>query len=236
MRVAVFGANGPTGRLLVAQLAQAGSDVVAITRRPAALHREVQAIDGAGSVDVVQADVFDPSAVAAALAGTDTVLSVLGVPFTGKRVDTFSVGTAAIVHGMRNAGIRRLAVVSSTGAHHYRNRQDASLSLKLFEPVISHTIGRTVYADMRRMEDIVTGSGLDWTIVRPSTLFDAARVSDYVAGEVAPVGAFTARIDLAHYLCGVARDPASIGTVPIISTVDDTPTFLENMKREAFAR
>ncbi|WP_176561883.1 hypothetical protein [Mycolicibacterium palauense] len=54
---------------------------------------------------------------------------------------------------MRDTGVQRLAVVSSTGAHHYRDRRDASLSLKLVEPIISRTIGRTVCVDMCRMEE-----------------------------------------------------------------------------------
>lgn len=233
MRVAVFGANGPTGRLLVGQLARAGHTAVAVTRRPATYPRVLDDT-GVASVHVVEADVFDRRAVTAALSGTDAVLSALGVPFTRHRVDTFSTGTANVVAGMRDTGVQRLAVVSSTGAHHYRDRRDASLSLKLFEPIISRTIGRTVYADMRRMEDVVTDSALEWTIVRPSTLFDAERISNYVAGMVAPVGAFTARIDLAHYLTTLLEDTATIGTTPIVSTVEGTPTFFENMKREAF--
>ncbi len=224
----MFGANGPTGRLLVGQLLDAGHTAIAITRQPATF----QLIDD--RVDVVQADAFRRQSVVDAIGGADVVLSVLGVPFTRHRVDTFSTGSANIVAAMGDTDIRRLAVVSSTGAYHYRNRRDASLSLRIFEPIISRTIGKTVYEDMRRMEDIVTDSGLDWTIVRPSTLFDAEHVSDYVAGEVAPVGAFTARVDLAHYLSTLVSDTASIGATPIVSTTEGTPTFWQNMKREAF--
>ncbi len=57
---------------------------------------------------------------------------------------------------------------------------------------------------MRRMEDIVAGSGLNWTIVRPSGLFDLPYVTDYIAGRCDPVGAFTSRTDLADYLLKLA--------------------------------
>lgn len=232
MKAVVFGANGPTGRLLVALLAKSGHDVVAVTRRPEAFPALADE-PGVGRVEAVKADVFDRRSVAAALEGADVVLSALGVPFTRKPVDTFSTGTANIVAAMREVGPRRLIVVSSTGAHHYRDRRQASLSLRIFEPIISRTIGKTVYADMRRMEEIVEDSGLDHTIVRPSTLFDAEQVSHYVAGMVPPVGAFTSRIDLAHYLMKVIDDTASIGTTPIVSTTEGAPTFLQNMKQQA---
>lgn len=232
MKTVVFGANGPTGRLLVDRLAESGHAVNAVTRRPEALPVATNE-PGPGRVEAVRTDVFDEQAVAAALEGADAVLSVLGVPFTGKPVDTYSTGTANIVSAMRAAGKRRLVVVSSTGAHHYRDRRGATLSLKIFEPIISATIGKTVYRDMRRMEKIVEDSGLDWTIVRPSTLFDAERVSRYVCGMVPPVGAFTSRIDLAHYLATLIGDTASVGTTPIVSTTEGAPTFLQNMKRQA---
>ncbi|MGK8508123.1 hypothetical protein ACRS5S_08690 [Nocardia asiatica] len=35
MRLIIFGANGPTGRLLTSHALTAGHDVVAVTRRPA---------------------------------------------------------------------------------------------------------------------------------------------------------------------------------------------------------
>ncbi|MGW1092923.1 NAD(P)H-binding protein, partial [Streptomyces sp. NPDC002596] len=37
MRIAVFGANGPTGRRLTDQALAAGHEVVAVTRRPGSL-------------------------------------------------------------------------------------------------------------------------------------------------------------------------------------------------------
>lgn len=234
MRIAVFGANGPTGRLLVTRLAEIGNAVVAITRHPDTFPRPVLDGRARGSVDVMRADVFDRQSIMRAVQGTDAVLSVLGVPFTRRPVDTFSVGTANIASAMCRTEVRRLIVVSSTGAHHYRNRRNASLSLRFFEPIISRTIGKTVYDDMRRMEDVVRASDLDWTIVRPSTLFDADHVSAYIAGEVAPVGAFTSRVDLAHYLATLLGQSDSIGTTPVVSTVEGTPTFWQNMKREAF--
>ena len=182
---------------------------------------------------VAEADVFQQQAVAGVLPGADAVLSVLGVPFTRRPVDMFSTGTANIVAAMRRNAIRRLIVVSSTATHQYRNRRNSSLMLRIFEPVISRTIGKTVYHDVRRMESIVRDSDLDWTIVRPSILFDLDHPTGYIAGDVPPVGGFTARIDLAHYLTTLIDDAASIGATPIVSTTDGAPTFWEYIKRQS---
>ena len=53
----------------------------------------------------------------------------------------------------------------------------------------------------------------------------------FVAGVVPPVGGFTARIDLAHYLTTLIDDAASIGATPIVSTTEGAPTFWEYIKR-----
>lgn len=39
-------------------------------------------------------------------------------------------------------------------------------------------VGRTLYDDMQRMEEIVQTSGVNWTVVRPGGLFDAADPTD----------------------------------------------------------
>ena len=81
---------------------------------------------------------------------------------------------------------------------------------------------------------IVQNSGLDWTIVRPSILFDLPHRTHYTAGQVEPIGTFTARIDLAHYLTTLASDPTAIHKTVIISTTEHVPTFWQNMRRQSF--
>ncbi len=228
MRIVIFGANGQTGRLLTRRVLGAGHSAVAVTRHPDDFPFADPGLTVAG------ADVRDASSLVEVVRGADAVLSTLGVPFSRHPIDTYSVGIRNIVAAMRDTGVRRLVVVSSTGAYHYPNRVDAPLSLRLFEPVITRTIGKTTYDDQRRMESIVRDSGLDWTVVRPSGLFDLPHPTNYVAGEVDPVGGYTARIDLADYIVKLASDPAAAGKTVIVSTTEDTPTMWQMIRREAF--
>ncbi|OBF62513.1 NAD-dependent epimerase [Mycobacterium sp. 852002-50816_SCH5313054-b] len=227
MHIVIFGANGLTGRLLTRRVLDAGHSAVAVTRRP----DEFPVADP--RLTVAGADVRRDG-LAAVVAGADAVLSTLGVPFTRGPVDTYSVGTRNVVNAMREAGVDRLVVVSSTGASPAPGRRHAPLALRLFEPIVAHTIGKTVYHDIRRMEALVRESGLDWTIVRPSGLFDLPRLTNYVAGEVDPVGAFTARIDLADYLVKLVQDGAAHRKTVVVSTTEHTPTVWEMIRREAF--
>ncbi|HZN70202.1 MAG TPA: NAD(P)H-binding protein, partial [Micromonosporaceae bacterium] len=71
MRVTVIGASGRIGRRIVAEAVSRGHEVVAAVRDPA-----VSNVDFNGRV--VGADVFDPAAVAEAVAGCDVVVSAVG--------------------------------------------------------------------------------------------------------------------------------------------------------------
>lgn len=227
MRVVIFGANGPTGRLVTRRALEAGHTAVAVTRRPT----DFPFVDA--GLTVAEADVYDAKAVVDVIAGADTVVSTLGVPFTREPVDTYSVGARNIVAAMRTAGAGRLVVVSSAALDHYPGRTETPFAMRIVEPIITRTIGKMVYDDMRRMEAIVRDSGLDWTIVRPSGLFDLPFVTEYIAGEVDPVGTFTSRADLADYLVRLASKTGHHDTV-VISTTEDTPTMWQMIRREAF--
>jgi putative NADH-flavin reductase len=227
MRTVSFGANGATGRRAVRRALDVGHTVVAVTRRPSDFAFSDAALTVAG------ADVLAPSSLADVVAGADAVVSTLGVPFTRRPVDTYSRGTANVIAAMRKTEVSRLVAVSSTGAHHAPGRTGAPAALRLFEPFVTRTIGKTVYDDIRRMETVIRNSELDWTIVRPSGLFDQSLVTEYVAGEVDPIGAFTSRTDLADYLVALAGQPGRRDTVTISTTVG-TPSMWQMIRREAF--
>ncbi|MGA5464918.1 NAD(P)-dependent oxidoreductase [Mycobacterium sp. NPDC050041] len=229
MTIVIFGANGQTGRLLTRFAVDRGLHAVAVTRRPDDFpfaHPNLR---------VVCADVRDPASVEDVVAGADAVVSTLGVPMSRRPIDTYSVGATNTVAAMRRAGAARLVVVSSTAVTTYPGRTGAPVALRVVEPILKNTLGKSTYADQRRMEGIVAGSGLDWTVVRPSGLFDLPHVTDYAAGQRDPIGAFTSRADLADYLLRSATTADGDRGVVTISTVTDTPTLWQMVRREAFA-
>lgn len=228
MKLVIFGANGQTGRLLTRQVLDAGHDAVAVTRRPDDFPIR------SPRLDIAERDVRDAASLRDVVAGADAILSTLGVPFSRQSIDIYSTGVTNIVAAMRETGVRRLAVVSSTAVTAYPGRTGAPFALRLFEPIIKRTIGKSTYDDQRRMEAIVRDSDLDWTIVRPSGLFDLPHITDYLAGQVDPVGAFTSRNDLAHYLLRVATGSGDRGVVTI-STTTDTPNLWTMIRQEATA-
>ncbi|MYS75035.1 NAD(P)H-binding protein, partial [Streptomyces sp. SID5926] len=75
-----------------------------------------------------------------------------------------------------------------TGAHFFNH---------VLDPLVNRRLGRTLHEDMRRMEAVIRQTDLDWTLVRPSGLFEHPVVTDYHAAETSADGVFTARADLA---------------------------------------
>ncbi|WP_328423107.1 NAD(P)H-binding protein [Micromonospora sp. NBC_00389] len=226
MRTVIFGANGPTGRRLTDQALAAGHEVAAVTRRPGS-------IPARAGLTVLTADITDPAAVDRAVAGSDAVLSALGVPPTRKPITVYSHGAANIIEAMHRHGVKRLVTVSSsvmdptwrpTGEHFFNHVMD---------PLINRRVARTAHADMRRMEAIVGSSDLDWTIARPSGLFDHPTVTDYRVAQDVADGLFTARADLAAAMVAQLTDDRFVHRAMAVITTRVRPSILGLIWNEA---
>jgi len=229
MKIVVFGANGPTGRLLTSQALDAGHEVTAVTRRPDAfpLRRD--------GLRVVGADVHDEAAVAAAVAGQDAVLSSLGVPYSREPIAVYSEGARSIMRAMRSAGIRRLVVVSSAQTDPTLGPHGGFLVDRVAGPIVGY-FGRTLYADMARMEAELRASDLDWTVMRPSGLFDTGHVTRYRIAKDYLNGAYTSRADLADAMLRQLDSDEYVRECCAVVTVDEKPGLLQLVLRESGGR
>src|SRR5258706_13870479 len=93
MNIVIFGANGPTGRLLTQQALEKGYTVTAFTRHP-----ETFPIQGA-RLRVLSGDVYDLAAVEQAVAGQDAVPSAVGGVFWGEKGPPSFPGAGKILRG-----------------------------------------------------------------------------------------------------------------------------------------
>ena len=230
MKIAVFGAHGATGQVLVDQALHAGHDVVAVTRRPDEFPVKH------ANLEVSRADVFDAGDVERAVDGADVVLSALGVPFTRKPIDVYSDGTRNIARAMSRHGVKRIVVVSSSATEPHHHADGGFLLNRVLQPLVTATIGKTTYQDMRVMESLLRESDLDWTIMRPSGLFDAPTVSDYELHEDQAPGIFTSRADLAASMLEQATSTRYVRKVVAVTTSEGAPTLFQMMRKEAFKR
>jgi uncharacterized protein YbjT (DUF2867 family) len=227
MRLCVFGANGPTGRLVTGQALDEGHRVTAFTRHPADFPLEHPRLRVAGG------DVADPDAVTDAVAGQDAVLSVLGVPYSKDPITVYSVGAEHVTAAMHRTGVDRLVAVTSSVVEPNPNRVGGFLFERVLQPYVVNKLGRTLYDDMRRCEAIIRNSGLDWTVVRPSGLFTAPAVSRYTVVPGHGIGRFTARVDLADCLLRELGEGGHHRQAVAVLTTEGTPSLASMMWREA---
>jgi putative NADH-flavin reductase len=229
MSIVVFGANGPTGRLLVSHALAAGHQLVAVTRRPDKFPQQHP------NLTVARADVLDPSAVEAVVSGADAVLSTLGVPYGRRPVTVYSSGARNILAAMERYQVRRLVVVSSSATDPKPYADAGVFFNRVIQPFVVNVLGKTVYEDMRRMEELIFNSEVDWTILRPSGLFDTDFVSDYELAEDHIAGRFTARSDLAAAMLAQVDDERYVRKILAIATSQNVPSMARLIMREAFS-
>ena len=217
MKLTIFAATGGVGRQLLRQAVAAGHDVTAVVRNPAKLAGE--------PVRVVTADLADadPATLELAVRGADAVLSGLG-PHSNADAGIAAPGTAAIVAAMQATQVRRIVVVSaapvatipSPGRPNPPKHDpgDGFFMRHLFTHVASAMFGK-VYADLAQMEDVLAGSGLDWTVVRPPQLTDKPFTGHYrtAYGQNIRGGWFIPRADVAHYMLGALGQPETVKQV-----------------------
>jgi putative NADH-flavin reductase len=228
MKIVVFGANGPTGRQVTKQALAKGHTVTAVTRHPELFpFRDAR-------LQVMRGNVFNLASVEQAVYGQDAVLSSLGVPFSRKPITVYSEGIANIEKAMKSFGVRRLVCVSSSATEPQYDPEGGFFFEKIIQPTIIRTIGRTLYDDMRRMEKLVMNSDLDWTIIRPSGLFETPEVTPYQMAESHIKGRFTSRTDLADSMLQQLTDDSYLRKFAAVVTVATQPNLLKLILKEAF--
>lgn len=157
MKIAVVGATGRTGALVVEQALARGHRVTAVARRPEAV------LARHDNLQVVAADVLDRDTLLPALAGVEAVVSALGAAAGREPTTVYSTGVRNLLAAMRAGGAGTIAVISATPAG--PRGELPFLERRLMMLVLDRFFGEA-YADMRRMEDILRTSDVDWISVR----------------------------------------------------------------------
>lgn len=89
---------------------------------------------------------------------------------------------------------------------------------------------------MWRMEIDLRNSDLDWTIIRPSGLFETPTVTNYRVAEAFIDGRFTSRADLANCMLRQLTDDRYVRKAIAVATVSAQPRLLDFIIREGFKR
>ena len=203
----IFGASGATGRAAVLDAAARGY--------------RVRAIDHSGGeswpegVEEIVADVLEDD-LRGIVRGADAVLSCLGV---GNDLATlasppplYTDGTGRIAEAMAAEGVARLVVIS---ASFVATRDRGPLLFRLgAEPALAR-----VFAQMAEMEEMLAGTRLAWTAVRPGWLMEGPATGDVLIreDEIASDTIRTRHADLAAFMLDCVASGDWARSTPAIS-------------------
>ncbi|MDX3457387.1 SDR family oxidoreductase [Streptomyces sp. ME02-8801-2C] len=207
MKLLILGATGPTGRHLVDSALNAGDQVTALVRNPAALG------DLAEKVTVVAGDATSRRDVAAALAGQDALVAALGRGNSVVADDLFTRSSAAVIAAAETMGVSRLVWLSSFGVGHTLAWSSPAQKL------IYRTLLRSIYANKKIADDSIRSSGLDWTVVYPTRLTDGPAAGTYRADDRLPMkgNPTISRADVAAFMHRAVHDGDWIHRTAVIS-------------------
>jgi putative NADH-flavin reductase len=167
MKIAVFGATGFVGREVVNKtLLQMSHQVNVLVRKP------MEFTFSGPQINIFQGDALDRVAVRKVLEGCDTVIQCLGIGGKGNGQPTtfISDATKIIVEEMERLKINRLIALSNIGAGNSIAFQPWIFT-KVILPYFMRWLN-VIVDDKNRMEPIIMGSSLNWTIIRCPNITD----------------------------------------------------------------
>jgi putative NADH-flavin reductase len=202
MKVALIGATGFVGTPVLAELLNRGHQVTVLARNPAKLAAQP-------GLTVVRADALDAAQVATAVAGHDAVVSAYNPGWSEPQIhDLFLQGSAAIVEGVKRAGLKRLLVVGGAGSLF------VAPGVQLVDtPPFPAEYKQGALAAREALNRLKLETSLDWSFVSPPIgLAPGARTGQYRTG-------------LDNLLPGVGDAPAGISVADLaVAMVDELET------------
>lgn len=249
MKIVIFGATGGTGRKLVEQALQQGHVVTAFARDPNKVkvsHKNLRVAKGnVLDLDSVKSALQGQGAALSALgvrpaiwffllvaiacqvlarftelSGWVNLLVRVGLPLAvlplfQRRTTTLSEGTKNILRVMEELGVSRFVCESSLGVGDSRG-QLGTFANVFFIPLFL----RNIFADKEIQERAITGSPVEWVIVRPAVLTNGPLTGKYkswIGTPEQPIRHKVSRADTADFMLRQLADDRYLRKTPGLS-------------------
>ncbi|MEQ9410244.1 MAG: SDR family oxidoreductase [Fuerstiella sp.] len=228
MTTLVVGANGATGRLLVAELLQRGHGVRAVVRSSKSLPAEMR---DNPQLTVIEASVLDltDGELARHVRGCGAVVSCLGhnLTFQGLFGPPWRLVTAATrrlctaIKASESDEPVRFVLMNTTGVRNRDLDERISFSQKIVTGLLRLLLpphaDNEAAANYLRKQIRSSDAAIDWAVVRPDGLIDEDRVTEYEL-HASPIRSAifdpgkTSRINVAHFMAELATDEMAWNT------------------------
>lgn len=158
MEITVFGASGAIGRLFVEQASQKGHKVKAYVRNPSKItlsHSNLRTIKG---------ELSDSKNIKEAIEGSTVVISLLGPPLKRNYGGMAIVDAHThIIAAMKELKVSRFITIATPST---RSNEDKRSIATVLPPIMAKLLFPKPYKEMVKIGELITNSGLDWTVVR----------------------------------------------------------------------
>jgi len=184
--VAVAGATGRTGKLVVKELAAGGYGVRALVRSAATVSLRQQE-----GIEVAEADLSSVESLERALQGAAFLISAIGSrkPFSAKENNAVdNMGNQNLAKAALKKRIQHMVVISSIGTGDSRNAINVIFRL-LMTPVLRMK---------EKSETFIRGCGISYTILRPGGLSDKELTGAVAFGEGGKISGMVSRQEIAR--------------------------------------
>jgi uncharacterized protein YbjT (DUF2867 family) len=207
-RIAVFGATGLTGRLVVEQALALGHEVVALVRDPGRMALKHPGLAVMGGSPTAARDVE------LCIRGTDAVIHCLGIggKGDGKPTTLISDSVKVVLAAMHQQGVPRILCMSNIGAGGsgtwIANRIVIPLFLRWLLPIIE---------DKNRMEEALRASAVDWVSVRLPNIVEGPEKPVRVSADGRGIGFTITAASAARFLLEQVKASDYLRSAPSIS-------------------
>jgi uncharacterized protein YbjT (DUF2867 family) len=230
MKIAVLGATGRTGQVIVEQALAAKHEVTALVRRPEGLSIRNERLN------VIIGDARDASVIEKLVEGKDGIISSLGLPASGttraevsndQRVDVCVASTELLFATMPKYGVKRIVLMSTHGAG---ASQDGSPYVNWLRELVGERV-----KDKDSMEAFIAASNADveWTVIRNPRIYEGSIGQKYDVYEkiILDRSSKITYADLSYFTLSEITSPKHIGQFLTITEPLDNEEFMVKARR-----
>ncbi len=197
--VAVAGANGRAGKLIVKELLKRNFPVRAMIIRPFDPPNPPDLIDD--NIGIREGSLESVDVIKEFLEGAEYLISAIGStkPFSGREFEKIDVvGNHNLAVAAKEAGIKQIVVISSIGAGDSRDAMTCIFRLMM----------GTVLKAKTKMEDLIKKTGVDYTFIRPGGYTTKPLSGEIAIGEGGKISGLVNREDIAKVCVDAIEKPA----------------------------
>lgn len=208
MKLALFGATGLTGGLVLSQALEQGHEVTALVRDPSRMSLSHPQLTVLGGSPTVSEDV------GRCVRGGDALIHCLGIGGTGDGRPTTLVSDSAkvVLAAMAKQGVPRIVCMSNVGAGSsgtwFANRIVLALFVRWLLPIIE---------DKDRMEAALRASAAEWVSVRLPNIVEGPERPLRISKEGRGIGLSITAVSTARFLLQQVTSSEWVRSTPSIS-------------------